>query len=252
MAQRRTRCDAACTEPRARDVGQRERRGDHDRRERRLRQVLQQSGHEEQDERDGPAPTRPATWVFAPACSATAVREPLVLTGKPWNKPGRHVRRADADHLLVPVDLLDRVRAANADAVEIVSASATNAIRARPAMSRAMSANETRGTSKGGNPCGSAPTTRHAVRRRGRTRSPRRSPARRRPAPREASAPRCSTRIRISATDADGQRGARRSRRWRRPRTNALSSSMKPSASTENPKSFGSWPTRIVRARPFM
>ena len=33
------------------------------------------------------APTSPVTWVFAPACSATAVREPLVLTGKPWKSP---------------------------------------------------------------------------------------------------------------------------------------------------------------------
>ena len=32
-------------------------------------------------------PTRPVSWVLAPACSATAVREPLVLTGKPWKKP---------------------------------------------------------------------------------------------------------------------------------------------------------------------
>ena len=29
------------------------------------------------------APTTPVSCVFAPACSATAVRDPLVLTGKP-------------------------------------------------------------------------------------------------------------------------------------------------------------------------
>jgi hypothetical protein len=29
------------------------------------------------------APTSPVTWVLAPVCSATAVREPLVLTGNP-------------------------------------------------------------------------------------------------------------------------------------------------------------------------
>ncbi len=29
------------------------------------------------------APTTPESWVLAPACSATAVREPLVLTGNP-------------------------------------------------------------------------------------------------------------------------------------------------------------------------
>ena len=29
------------------------------------------------------AAIRPVSWVLAPDCSATAVREPLVLTGKP-------------------------------------------------------------------------------------------------------------------------------------------------------------------------
>ena len=29
----------------------------------------------------------PVSCVFAPACFATAEREPLVLTGKPWNMP---------------------------------------------------------------------------------------------------------------------------------------------------------------------
>ena len=34
-----------------------------------------------------PAPTRPVTWLLAPDCSATAVREPLVDTAKPWKNP---------------------------------------------------------------------------------------------------------------------------------------------------------------------
>ena len=33
------------------------------------------------------APTRPVSWVLAPACSATGVLEELLLIGKPWNKP---------------------------------------------------------------------------------------------------------------------------------------------------------------------
>ena len=37
-----------------------------------------------------------------------------------------------------------------------------------------------------------------------------------------------------------------------RPSTNPLSSGMKPSASTEKPNNFGSCPTMIVRASPFM
>ncbi len=33
------------------------------------------------------APTSPVTWVRAPLWKATAVRDPLVLTGKPWKSP---------------------------------------------------------------------------------------------------------------------------------------------------------------------
>ena len=33
------------------------------------------------------APTTPVSCVFAPAASATGVREELVLIGKPWKKP---------------------------------------------------------------------------------------------------------------------------------------------------------------------
>ena len=32
------------------------------------------------------AATSPVNWVLAPDCSATAVRDPLVLTGNPWNR----------------------------------------------------------------------------------------------------------------------------------------------------------------------
>jgi hypothetical protein len=48
----------------------------------------------------------PVTWDREPACSATAVRDPLVLTGKPWKKSRRDVGGADADHLLVASDPL--------------------------------------------------------------------------------------------------------------------------------------------------
>ena len=52
------------------------------------------------------APTIPVIWDLEPACSATAVRDPLVLTGKPWKKPAAMLARADADHLLVAAHLL--------------------------------------------------------------------------------------------------------------------------------------------------
>ena len=51
--------------------------------------------------RSAAAPTTPVSWVFAPARSATAVRDPLVLTGNPWNRPAADVGGPDADHLLV-------------------------------------------------------------------------------------------------------------------------------------------------------
>ena len=105
-----------------------------------------------------PAPTRPATCVFAPACSATAVRDPLVLTGNPWNNP--------AATLAAPIPIISwspwtrsPARAANADAVEMVSASATNTMPNAPATRREMSDNATRGIVNGGNPLGSGPTT---------------------------------------------------------------------------------------------
>src|SRR3984885_12162380 len=37
------------------------------------------------------APMTPVSWVFAPDRSATAVRDPLVLTGNPWNRPAARV-----------------------------------------------------------------------------------------------------------------------------------------------------------------
>ena len=51
------------------------------------------------------APVTPVSWVFAPERSATAVRDPLVLTGNPEHA-GCKVGHADADHLAVAADLL--------------------------------------------------------------------------------------------------------------------------------------------------
>ena len=81
-----------------------------------------------------PAPTSPVSCVLAPECSATAVRDPLVLTGKPWKN--------EAAMLAAPMPIISPlpstswpVRAANADEVEIVSVSETSAIPAAPASS---------------------------------------------------------------------------------------------------------------------
>ena len=53
-----------------------------------------------------PAPTSPVIWVLAPDWSATAVREPLTETAKPWKNPAAMFDGPDADHLLVGVDLV--------------------------------------------------------------------------------------------------------------------------------------------------
>lgn len=97
------------------------------------------------------APMRPVTWLRAPALNATAVREPLVLTAKPWKKP--------ASTFAAPMPTISwlpsigcPVRRAYAVAVEIVSARATSVIPRAPATSSPMSAIETRGMVSGGSP----------------------------------------------------------------------------------------------------
>ena len=77
------------------------------------------------------APTTPVICDFDPAWSATAVREPLVLTGKPWNRP--------AEMFAAPIPIISWLPRtcsscfdANADAVDMVSASATTAIASAP------------------------------------------------------------------------------------------------------------------------
>ena len=103
------------------------------------------------------APVTPVSWVLAPDRSATAVRDPLVLTGNPWNRP--------AARLAAPIPIISPlpstscpVRAANADAVEIVSARDTRAIPSAPANSGPRSAARMCGMVSGGNPLGSTPT----------------------------------------------------------------------------------------------
>ena len=56
--------------------------------ERRLGQVAQQPRRDQQEDQRSPLrPPGRSAGVLAPFCSATAVRDPLVLTGNPWKKP---------------------------------------------------------------------------------------------------------------------------------------------------------------------
>ena len=76
------------------------------------------------------APTTPVTWEREPACSDTAVRDPLVLTGKPWNSPAKMFAAPMPIISWSPCTRSPR-RAANDDAVDIVSARATTAMATR-------------------------------------------------------------------------------------------------------------------------
>ena len=123
------------------------------------------------------APATPVSWVRDPARSATAVRDALVLTGKPWNRP--------AARLAAPMPIISwlpctswPVRAANADAVEMVSARETSAIASAPPTSGRRSDQPTDGIVSGGKPCGSTPTRLTPCAARSNTALTRRSPAR--------------------------------------------------------------------------
>ena len=196
-----------------------------------------------------PAPTRPATWVFAPACSATAVLDPLVLTGNPWNSP--------AATFAAPIPIISWLpwtwspaRDANADAVE--SCPRAHEHDAQGAREQQREVRERHvGIVNGGNPLGSGPTTDTpwAVEIEQFTATIASTTATRTAGIFGITL--CRTRMRASAAHADGQRrghGLAVGDAVDEPR----SSGMNPSASTENPNSFGSWPTRIVSARPFM
>ncbi len=142
-------------------------------------------------------------------------------------------------------------RSANADDVEMVSASATSAMPTAPATSTATSDSATVGIVRGGKPFGSSPTS--DTPRSARSNS-------------EAAA--------MESTTMTSTAGALGSQRWSTrtttipliptaaaagtalpsatPRTNAPASASSPFASTLKPNSFGSCPTTIVTARPFM
>ena len=116
-----------------------------------------------------PAPTTPVSWLFAPDCSATAVREPLVETANPWNSP--------AARLAAPSPIISWFgstssprRAAKLVAVAIVSVSETSVM---PTAAMTGAADVARCSSTGtlgvGTPWGSEPDGRDPVGRRSST-----------------------------------------------------------------------------------
>ncbi|MNT41388.1 hypothetical protein D3C72_1777470 [compost metagenome] len=104
------------------------------------------------------APTTPVSWVFAPAASATGVRDALLLIGKPWKNP--------AARLAAPRPTISwfgstrvLVRAAKVRDSTLVSANEISATAMPPSRIATRSAPLTQGTTKPGSPCGVLPST---------------------------------------------------------------------------------------------
>ena len=238
------------------NVGERERGGDDHRGQRWLREVPQQPGANSRMSVIAAAPTSPVTCVFAPACAATAVREPLVLTGNPWNNPAAQFAAPMPDHLPVAVDGLPRCVPRTTLAVEMVSASETTAMATappRPAGQETSEKADVRDRERG-ETLGQRADER---RRRGpRGRNSARGGDRQHDGDQHAGDPRDQPLERQDQSQADAPtdaaRGGTGHRRRPDPARSAATSSMKPSPSTEKPKSFGSWPTTMVSANPFM
>ena len=195
-----------------------------------------------------PAPTSPVTWLLDPADSATALREPLTETANPWNNPAKMFDEPTPIISWFGSTSSPR-RAAKLVDVAIVSVSETRTMPTAAPSSGATSEAFVHGTAGTGSPRGSVPTTSTPFD----TRSS---------SPTATVAPTTATRTAGTFFDTSGSSSSTASVArpstsvvafvWSSPVTNALISSTKPSASVENPNSFGSCPTTIVIARPFM
>ena len=194
-----------------------------------------------------PAPTSPVSWVFAPDCSATAVREPLVETAKPCTSPEAMFAAPIPTISWLGSTSSPRL-AANADDVAIVSVSDTRVMPTAAMRSGPTSESWVHGSEGVGNPLGSEPTVAIS--------SDRPNTADTTVAPTTATStagtffvirgnPRSTT-----STPTPMARAA--TSVWSMCSKNSRISSPKESASVEKPKSFGSCPTMIVIARPFM
>ena len=196
------------------------------------------------------APTSPVSWVLAPACSATAVREPLVLTGKPWKSP--------AAMLAAPMPIISWSPSTSWPAAGGERRRGRDRVGERDERDAERAADQQRQVGER--------HVRHGERW-------------------EALGQRTDQRDAVvgqvegdggedrddhgdehgrnlgkqplehededQAEQADCERGRHRLAVGQ-PLGEAARLGMKPSASTEKPNSLGSWPTRIVRARPFM
>ena len=107
------------------------------------------------------APTTPVSWLFAPAASATGVREELLLMGNPWNRP--------AARLAAPRPTISwfgstgvRIRAAYTRESTLVSAKDTRATATPPMSTGLRSSRPMIGKAKPGRPRRERPEHGHA------------------------------------------------------------------------------------------
>ena len=195
-----------------------------------------------------PAPTRDASWDLAPACSTTAVRDPLVDTAKPCTSP--------AARLAAPMPIISWFgstssprRAPKLAEVAIVSASDTSVMPMAATINGATSASFVQGNDGAGTPRGKTPTVFTPCALKSRT-------AETTVAPTTATRTAGTRRVTFGKTSrtASTPRPVSRAGQTVRSRLvkKARTSWPKPSASVEKPNSFGSWPTMMIKASPFM
>ena len=92
------------------DVGQRERGRDHHRGEGRLREVREDRVEEQEHECDAGGADQPGELALRPGLLGDGGARAARRHGEALEQPGGEVRRADADHLLVRVDLFTASR----------------------------------------------------------------------------------------------------------------------------------------------
>ena len=187
----------------------------------------------------------PANWVLAPDCSATAVRELLAEMAKPRKKPA--ARLADPMPIISLFGLTFSPRRAlnEVDSV-IVSVSETSVIPTAATSSGTTSSMSVHGTAGVGSPLGRLPTVAMS----------RSSTAVTTVAPTTATRTAGIARVMRGSTSSTASVASPTPRavasRWSKFVTNSRTSSTNVSASVENPLSFGSWPTMMTMASPFM
>ena len=193
------------------------------------------------------APTRPVTWDLAPACSATAVRDPLVLT-EALEQLGCEVGGADPDHL--PAARRPRRRCGPRRPTRSRCQPATPPRCRRRRRTTARGRPGRRGDGEAAEASGSSPT--------------RSTP---RPARSKATAATIDSTTAMStpgaqrqpASEAEDHREAEQPDGQRMPTVSPSATPRKKPVSRpeavavhREPEQLGSWPTRMVRASPFM